>query len=271
MKNFLKRLLSNVAENKEKWDTDSLISFLQEELKKEESAKSAEETIGSTDGILLSDAPMVNEALQLQQACVENSAQNENVADNETERPAECETQNVAPMDENPQDSEVLIQLTSINEILKSLEHSVSEKEKLQKMTVEMHEELVRFRNGLVDDVKKPLLNSLVLIYDRLEDLCRSNARVSETEVSAQKILKTLNDIKLNCLDLLYEFDIEPVTLEIGSAFIPKEQKAIKIIPTNDVTKDKTVAEIRQIGFKNISNQRMLRVSSVEVFKKEEK
>ena len=109
-----------------------------------------------------------------------------------------------------------------------------------------------------------------VQIYDRLEDLVKANSNQSETEISAAKILKTVNDIKLNCLDLLYEFDVEPVEPKIGDVFNPKEHKAIKTIMTDEATKDRTISSVRQIGFVNVSNSRMLRIGSVEVYKKQD-
>ncbi len=164
----------------------------------------------------------------------------------------------------------ILNELQKVNSSLQELKKSVQEKEKLLQINAEMHEELVQLRNGLVDEIKKPVLMGLIQIYDRLEDLARVNANLPETETTARKIVKTLNDIKLNCLDVLYEFDIEPVTPEIGEVFNPKVHKAIKTIAAEDAAKDKTISSVRQVGFINVSNSRMLRVSSVEVYKKQE-
>lgn len=167
-------------------------------------------------------------------------------------------------------EANILDELQKVNASLQELKNAAQEKEKLLQMNAEMHEELVRLRNGLVDEIKKPVLMGLIQIYDRLEDLARVNANLPETETTARKIVKTLNDIKLNCLDVLYEFDIEPVTPEIGEVFNPKVHKAIKTIAAEDAAKDKTISSVRQVGFINVSNSRMLRVSSVEVYKKQE-
>ena len=170
----------------------------------------------------------------------------------------------------NKSEQNVSDELQKVDASLQELKKAVQEKEKLLQMNAEMHEELVGLRNGLADAIKKPLLMGLVQIYDRLEDLVKANSNLSETGTSATKILKTVNDIKLNCLDLLYEFDVEPVEPKIGDAFNPKEHKAIKTIVTDDATKDRTISSVRQIGFVNVSNSRMLRVGSVEVYKKRE-
>lgn len=161
-------------------------------------------------------------------------------------------------------------ELQKVKSSLQELKKAAQEKEKLLQMNAEMHEELVGLRNGLADAIKKPLLMGLVQIYDRLEDLVKANSNQSESDISAIKILKTVNDIKLNCLDILYEFDVEPVEPQIGDVFNPKELKAIKTIITDDVSKDRTICSVRQIGFVNVSNSRMLRVGSVEVYKKQE-
>ena len=164
----------------------------------------------------------------------------------------------------------ILNELQKVNSSLQELKKSVQEKEKLLQINAEMHEELVQLRNGLADDLKKPILMGMIQIYDRLEDLVKANSSLPESEISAIKVLKTVNDIKLNCLDLLYEFDVEPVEPQIGDVFNPREQRAIKTIKAEDASKDKTISSVRQNGFINVTNSRMLRASSVEVYKKQE-
>ena len=173
--------------------------------------------------------------------------------------------------DKSPEsDPSVSDSLQRVNDSLLELKTAVEEKERLLRMNAEMHEELTGLRNGLVDAIKKPLLMGMVQIYDRLDDLLKANSGLAESETAARNILKTLDDIRLNCLDLLYEFDIEPVESKPGDAFNPKEQKAIRILAVDDASKDRTVAAVRQVGFVNVSTSRMLRVSSVEVYKKQE-
>ena len=176
------------------------------------------------------------------------------------------------PKQEKPSDpgTNVLDSLQRVNDSLQELKTAVGEKERLLRMNAEMHEELTGLRNGLAEAIKKPLLMGIVQIYDRLDDLLKANYGLAEQETAALKILKTLDDIRLGCLDLLYEFDIEPVEPKPGDAFNPKEQKAIRILAADDASKDRTVAAVRQAGFVNVSTSRMLRVSSVEVYKKQQ-
>ncbi len=159
--------------------------------------------------------------------------------------------------------------LREVNSSLRELKTAVGEKERLLRMNAEMHEELTGLRNGLADAIKKPLLMGMIQIYDRLDDLLKANPGPAEPE-TARGIMKTVDGIRLNCLDLLYEFDIEPVEPKPGDAFNPKEQKAIKILAADDASKDRTVAAVRQVGFVNVSTSRMLRTSSVEVYKKQQ-
>jgi molecular chaperone GrpE (heat shock protein) len=221
---------------------------------------------------------MLNNNVELSNEPEENSVPNLNVQNqvsssdesvaNAAEEPLAEQNSSSEPMECS--DSNVTDELQKMNSSLQELKKAAQEKEKLLQMNAEMHEELVGLRNGLADAIKKPLLMGLVQIYDRLEDLIKANSNLSETEISATKILKTVNDIKLNCLDILYEFDVEPVEPQIGDVFNPKEHKAIKTIITDDVSKDRTICSVRQIGFVNVSNSRMLRVGSVEVYKKQE-
>ena len=216
-----------------------------------------------------------NEAEQVNQSVAneEIRSRSEDILLNATaESPTEQEPP-VEPAGEpepNKSEQNISDELQKMNASLQELKKAAQEKEKLLQMNSEMHEELVELRNGLADAIKKPLLMGFVQIYDRLEDLVKANSNLSESEISTAKILKTLNDIKLNCLDLLYEFDVEPIEPKIGDAFNPKEHKAIKTIMTDDAVKDRTISSVRQIGFVNVSNSRMLRVGSVEVYKKQE-
>lgn len=203
----------------------------------------------------------------------ENQGRSEDILHNATaEPPTEQEPPVESAGESEPNKSELNIsdELQKMNASLQELKKAAQEKEKLLQMNAEMHEELVGLRNGLADSIKKPLLMGLIQIYDRLEDLVKVNSNLPESEISAAKILKTVNDIKLNCLDLLYEFDVEPVEPKIGDVFNPKEHKAIKTIMTDEATKDRTISSVRQIGFVNVSNSRMLRIGSVEVYKKQD-
>ena len=66
-------------------------------------------------------------------------------------------------------EANILDELQKVNASLQELKNAAQEKEKLLQMNAEMHEELVRLRNGLVDEIKKPVLMGLIQIYDRLE------------------------------------------------------------------------------------------------------
>lgn len=196
----------------------------------------------------------------------QDSASDESVT-KAAEEPLDEQNSSSEPMECS--DSNVTDELQKMNSTLQEVKGALQEKEKLLQMNVEMHAELVELRNGLVDTIKKPLLMGLIQIYDRLEDLVRFNNGLPESETAALKMLKTLNDIRLNCLDVLYEFDVEPVEPKIGDEFNPKEHKAIKIIATESAARDRLIASVRQAGFINVSNSRMLRPCSVEVFKKQ--
>ena len=221
---------------------------------------------------------MLNNNVELSNEPEENSVPNLNVQNqvsssdesvaNAAEEPLAEQNSSSEPMECS--DSNVTDELQKMNSTLQEVKGALQEKEKLLQMNVEMHAELVELRNGLVDTIKKPLLMGLIQIYDRLEDLVRFNNGLPESETAALKMLKTLNDIRLNCLDVLYEFDVEPVEPKIGDEFNPKEHKAIKIIATESAARDRLIASVRQAGFINVSNSRMLRVGSVEVYKKQE-
>ena len=158
-------------------------------------------------------------------------------------------------------DDEALSLLPLLKEIKKLLE----EKEHLLKMNAEMHDELTKLRNSFIEDVKRPYIKGYLLIYDRLDDLIKANTESLSSELTY--VMNTINNIKLNILDILEEFDIEVVEPEINSTFNPKEHRALKTIPTDEQEKDKTIAAVNSPGFYDAKNNRCFRAGNVEVFK----
>ena len=150
-------------------------------------------------------------------------------------------------------------------DFLKELKGFLADKEHLLKMNAEMHDELTKLRNGFIEDVKRPYIKGYLQIYDRLDDLLKANAEYSSPELA--NAMNTVNNIKLNILDILEEFDIEVIEPEINSMFNPKEHRALKTVLTDDPEKDKTIAAVKSPGFYDTKNNRCFRPSNVEVFK----
>jgi len=149
--------------------------------------------------------------------------------------------------------------------LLNELKETLTEKERLLKMNVEMHDELTKLRNNFIEDVKRPYIKGYLQIYDRLDDLFRANNDLPSPELA--NVMNTVNNIKLNILDILEEFDIELVEPEINSVFNPKEHRALTAVFTDEPEKDKTIAAVKAPGFYDTKNNRCFRTSNVEVFK----
>lgn len=148
---------------------------------------------------------------------------------------------------------------------LKEIKGILGDNDRLLKMNAEMHDELVKLRNSFIEDVKRPYIKGYLQIYDRLDDLFKANTESSSPELA--NAMNTVNNIKLNILDILEEFDIELVEPEINSVFNPKEHRALTAVFTDEPEKDKTIAAVKAPGFYDAKNNRCFRTSIVEVFK----
>lgn len=155
--------------------------------------------------------------------------------------------------------------LVALFPLLKEIKKNLEEKEYLLKMNAEMHDELTKLRNDFIEDIKRPYIKGYLQIYDRLDDLFKANTDSSFPELA--NAMNTINNIKLNLLDILEEFDIEVIEPEINSTFNPKEHRALKTVLTDEQKKDKTIAAVKSPGFYDKKNNRCFRTSNVEVFK----
>lgn len=153
----------------------------------------------------------------------------------------------------------------SLFSLLKEIKKILEEKEHLLKMNVEMHDELMKLRNDFIEDIKRPYIKGYLQIYDRLDDLFKTNTESAFPELA--NAMNTINNIKLNILDILEDFDIEVIEPEINSTFNPKEHRALKTVFTDEQEKDKTIAAVKSPGFYDKKNNRCFRTSNVEVFK----
>lgn len=168
------------------------------------------------------------------------------------------------------------------NDIIESLAQLIEEvrltqeavKESLRKDIIikDMHDELQKYKSGLKKDIISPMIKSMIQWYDRLTDL---NAFYEEEhnitdlpdEKSPSKALKEYANLPCYILDMIYDYDIEPISVKVGDIYSPKKHRALTVIETIDETQDNTIAEIKRTGFEDVVLDRVLRHCNVIVYK----
>jgi molecular chaperone GrpE (heat shock protein) len=134
----------------------------------------------------------------------------------------------------------------------------------------DLHEELQRYKKGLLADIAKGYVMDIIRIYEHLAD---TNAHFAPEapEFDARHMKQLLSNNLLSISDLLEDqYSIESFTPQPGSPYLPKEHKAMRTIETDDDSLAATVAECLGSGFRYSLDGKLLRQARVVVYKKKE-
>ena len=163
----------------------------------------------------------------------------------------------------NPEIAEISI---NIKEILAKVQ-DFTYKDDINK---QLHEELQKHQSGLRREFITPLLKFVIREYDRVIQQHEFYRRKNEEEPQGEiftKLLKEFNIVSLSLLDLLDDYGIVPVEVQIGDNYSPAEHKILKVIDTNDEAQNGKIAECIICGFRDMETGRLLRQSEISIFK----
>jgi len=125
-----------------------------------------------------------------------------------------------------------------------------------------LHEENQRLKHGEIQQALLPVFRDLIRLYD---DLSATISRYTINATGDEKIVRDLNCFKETIGDILYRYGVEPVEVEAGSDFNPKEHKAVGVAQTNIASEDRKIWKIIRDGFK--TETRIIRNAEVEVYR----
>ena len=132
----------------------------------------------------------------------------------------------------------------------------------------DMHEELQRYKKGLLAEIAKGYVMDIVRIYDHLADT-NSHFNPESPDFDAVKVKRLLENNLLSISDMLEDqYSVECFTPAPGDAYQPKEHKAMRIIESDDESLASTVAECLGSGFRYADGGKLLRQARVVVYKK---
>ena len=150
--------------------------------------------------------------------------------------------------------------LEAIQEIRASLETRSRSGDLQQVAFDQLYEELQQYKEDFVFQAEKPLLLDLLLFHD---SLLWFQENLGKKDISQEVIAETFQYLLDEFLEVLYRRDVAPV--ETPTSFDPAIQKAVKMLPTPDASKDKAIGQVLKRGFRR--GDRMLRPEEVVVYR----
>ncbi len=123
-----------------------------------------------------------------------------------------------------------------------------------------LYEELRQYKDDFIYQMEKPLLLDLLLFYDSLNWFQQS---LVKQEMSPEVIADSFQYLIDEFLELLYRRDTLP--MDSKQSFDRESQKAIKVVYTQDESKDYRVRQVLKRGFTRAG--RILRPEEVVILR----
>jgi len=166
--------------------------------------------------------------------------------------------------DKNCQSDKIVIQL---KEAFSNLQISFEEKIKYdlskESQIDKLHSELQEHKNGLILKILKPLVLDLITLHDNIGKIL---AELKKT--SSEVNLKLYESFQTDIEDILYRYGFESyASKEDVVEFDSKRQRIAKTLSTDDISRDRQIAERLRKGFTYEGNIIRPEMVSVYTFK----
>lgn len=199
-------------------------------------------------------------------ALVENTEQlTEQSAEQPTEQPIEQTTESLDFK------SELFIKLDVVEQELadlqKKFDDKIAEDTHKNGLFDNMHRELVRYQNGVLDKIVDTMALDIIQLVDSTKSHARVYSKKEPTEENYKKLLKIVKGIAEDLGDILYRQNIESYRVT-GHEVDVRRQKIIQTVPTDDKSKDNLVAVRVADGYEK--GDKVLRPERIKIFKYEE-
>ena len=186
-----------------------------------------------------------------------------------TEQSAEQPTEQ--PTESLDFESKLFIKLDVVEQELVDLQKKFDDKiaEDTQKNGLfdNMHRELVRYQNGVLDKIVDTMALDIIQLVDSTKSHARVYSKKEPTEENYKKLLKIVKGIAEDLGDILYRQNIESYRVT-GHEVDVRRQKIIQTVPTDDKSKDNLVAVRVADGYEK--GDKVLRPERIKIFKYEE-
>ena len=128
-----------------------------------------------------------------------------------------------------------------------------------------MHKELTQYKNGLITQIINNILIDIIQIIDINDKNISLFENQDYSEENYEKIIRILKGISEDLTDVLYRQSVEPYTLDEIDV---KRQKILQVIPTNDISLDRTIAKKIVPGYEK--DGKIIRPERISIYKYKE-
>ena len=152
---------------------------------------------------------------------------------------------------------------SELAELLRAVEESNRISAERERVIDRLYEENQRLRAGESQQALMPVLRDLMRLFDDFQKTV--SAYSGRTSLDATEVLREWEYYHDSTLDILFRQGVEPCLASENSTFDPKEHRACGTVTTPDKSRDRTIARIVRVGFRN--EARVLRTADVEVYR----
>ncbi len=156
--------------------------------------------------------------------------------------------------------------LAKIDQILALVSDSVHKDELIDKM----HADMMKNRKGIVEEVRTPVLNSLIKVASRLQAVKDAATKLAaNSDPKAFERLSGLVDAALEFAlsELDADFNVEMVLPAHLDKFDRKLHAAIETHPTAEKQLDGHIASCSEPGYRDLMSDRVINPAKVTVYK----
>lgn len=132
----------------------------------------------------------------------------------------------------------------------------------------EMHRELVRYQNGIMDKIVDTLALDIIQLVDSTKGYIDVYKKEEPTAENYKRLLRIVTGIAEDLEDILYRQSIEPYCVE-GCEVDVRKQKIIQTVETDDPSLNNQVADRLVSGYER--EGKVIRPERIKVFKYNQK
>ena len=165
--------------------------------------------------------------------------------------------------DESTEESEDINLSNKLDEMLLLFKDKILYDITKEKQVDKLHSELQTYKQDVIFKATKPLISSIIYIYDDMDKMIQRYTNNPE-ELDLKKMMNILETLKEDIEILLEENGITQFSEEFKTKFNPKTQQLIKKIPIGDKEQVGEVVEKIRPGFENVTE--IIRKERVAVY-----
>ena len=127
-----------------------------------------------------------------------------------------------------------------------------------------MHRELTRYQNGVMDKIVETMALDVIQLTDDVQKKCRIYEKKEPVEENYARLLKALKGVAEDLQDILYRQGIESYRVE-GHQVDVRRQKILQTVETDNPDRDNLVAARMADGYEK--DGKVLRPERIKIFK----